>query len=93
MSNQNNVYFYPHSSKISREEKNPYIDLFLENLNKQVKVLNYDNPTSKGVFDLINYIKETDLIVFNWAENMPDKSVGKLQTLVLLILMSVKKLL
>lgn len=75
------AYLYP----ISDRDKhlglyNPYTDDFISSVKKEVIVVNEQDGSNTGLFNLIKYIFKIDYIFLNWIENLPERKGGALQT-------------
>ncbi len=86
-------YIYPITSRLRTGVYNPYIDNFIESNNGQFEFLNKNYPSGKGIFDLVKYLGKTDVVFFNWIENLPEKKGGIAQTAFLVLLLLLKRLL
>jgi len=72
---------------------NPYIDDTIASLEKYYRVINNENPSDKGIFDLLKYIFKIDYLFLNWIENLPERKAGRIQTLFFLAILPILKLL
>jgi beta-1,4-mannosyltransferase len=72
---------------------NPYIDDTIASLEKYYRVINNENPSDKGIFDLLKYIFKIDYLFLNWIENLPERKAGRIQTRFFLAILPILKLL
>jgi glycosyltransferase involved in cell wall biosynthesis len=86
-----NAYLYPLSARVSGES-NPYLDDFTQCLSNEFSVVNKNKPSNSGIFDMLKYINKIHIVFFNWIEDLPDKKVGMLQTILFLIMLPVFKI-
>jgi len=88
------AYIYPRSK---RKDKlglyNPYMDDLILSCRTYINFVNNDNHTSKGIFDIFKYLGQIDYIFFNWIEILPEKKGGIIQTILLIALFPIFKLL
>lgn len=88
------IYLYPISSRNSKiVSYNPYIDDTIASLEKYYRVINNENPSDKGIFDLLKYIFKIDYLFLNWIENLPERKAGRIQTRFFLAILPILKLL
>ena len=88
------IYFYPISARNDRIVSfNPYTFDFVDALQNHYSVVNKNMPSTKGILDLYRYLFKIDYIVLNWIEDLPEKQGGFFQTMFLLIIMSMSKIL
>jgi len=88
------IYFYPISARNERLVSfNPYTLDFIDSLRNNYRVINEKNPSTKGIFDIAKYFFKIDYIILNWIEDLPEKKGGFLQTMFLLMIMSLSKIL
>lgn len=86
------AYIYPHSSRNSNTViYNPYIDDFGRSCGKYFQFVNYTNPSRVGIFQIFKYLTKIDFIFFNWIEKLPELKGGKIQALVLILLLPILK--
>ena len=86
------VYIYPITARGGDESSNPYISNLTDSLLGSYEVVNQYNPSSNGILQLYNYFFKTDIVYFNWVENLPDRKGGAIQTLLLVKLIFLYKL-
>lgn len=75
------VYVYPNISRDLIGSNNPYI----QQLKKAIGMhaLYVDTATSEKAFpDLLRNGVRSDMIIFNWLENLPSRRLGLLQTII-----------
>jgi beta-1,4-mannosyltransferase len=90
------AYIYPRSANTKRKSTgvyNPYRDNFMHSVGQYVDFVNRDKRSSSGLFHLVKFLPKIDMVFFNWVENVPDKKYGYLQSIVLLLILRLKKLL
>jgi len=80
------AYLYPITARDTTQVFNPYLQDFMHSLKDHISFVNSSKPSGSGVFDMLKYLNEIDYIFFNWPENIPDKKLGKVQTLFLFML-------
>jgi len=86
------AYIYPLSSRDKTLGLyNPYIDDLIRSFSNFTRFENYDNPAKTGILDIFRYIKQIDYIFFNWIEKLPENKGGKIQTLILFIILHLLK--
>lgn len=71
---------------------NPYIDDLIQSCSKYINFINLDKPSKIGIFDIIKYIARIDYIFFNWIEKLPENKGGRVQSLVLVLLLPILKI-
>lgn len=88
------LYFYPISARNDKIVSfNPYTFDFVDALENHYIVVNKNKPSAKGILNLIRYFFNINFIVLNWIEDLPEKKGGFLQTMFLLMIMSLSKIL
>jgi glycosyltransferase involved in cell wall biosynthesis len=55
-------------------------------LSDKFTVLNLNHPSRAGIFDILLYLRKTDLILLNWIEDLPERRMGILQSLFFFLL-------
>jgi glycosyltransferase involved in cell wall biosynthesis len=75
-----NVYVYPWSTKATGDRGNPYIRNFITSLGPHCNVVNREQPTSCGLFGVAPWLRELDVLILHWAEDLPDKRGALAQT-------------
>jgi beta-1,4-mannosyltransferase len=86
------IYMYPKNDYATLESPNPYV-LNLEASLSEKHIIVNQNPNTKGVIELFNYIFRADIFFFNWIEDVSLKRYGKLQSILfILFLVAVKAL-
>lgn len=85
------IFLYPKADKMIGSP-NPYILNFIDALSQNHIVVN-SQAKNKGVFNLFKYLPNTDIFIFNWIENLPEKKFGKLQVVLFVVFMGMAKLL
>ncbi len=74
------AYIYP-SPVMKGDMINPYIENFVNSLEDNYVFLNRNAPsTSRGLFDMLNYINKVDIVFLNWPEEVPERKGGLIQT-------------
>ena len=89
MKNRARLYYYPNTAGF--KSTNPYTRRQLLELSKHFDVINGLAPTSIGIFDIFSKIFQIDILFCNWIENTPDKRLGFIQSLALLIFLYIKR--
>ncbi len=88
------AYLYPISGRNDQLGLyNPYIDDFIASLKGSVKVVNENDKSMSGVFNLAKYLFRIDMVFFNWIENIPDRKGGTYQVYFLYLAIFLAKLL
>ncbi len=80
------IYLYPVTGRNTTGVSNPYIDRVAEALNGQYRMVNRNDPSNRGIMDILKYLKNTDILYLNWIENLPDRHRGYLQLLFFFLL-------
>lgn len=86
-----NLYLYP----ILRDEIsdiNPFVRFQGESLGRHFRIVNAGKPSKIGIFDLIRYVRKTDILFLNWIEELPDKHRGIIQSLFFLLFLHIRSL-
>lgn len=86
------VYLFPLSTRAAYGVINPYISNLRDALNANFEVVNAHKPSKTGIFDVLKYLRKVDVVYFNWGEEVPENSLGRIQGIFLLILLSYLKL-
>lgn len=88
-----NIFIYPSRNKQNTISKNPYMEDLYDSCSKWWKIINYNEANALGVFNIFIKLKHIDIIWLNWIENLPDRKLGLLQSLLYLIFIFLNKLL
>lgn len=86
-----NIYIHPNASE-KYYSFNPYITNLNSAVSDYCTVVNRNTKSNNGILHLLGYLPKVDYIWFNWIEDLPDKSKGYLQTLVLIFILFYCKL-
>jgi beta-1,4-mannosyltransferase len=86
-----NAYIYPYSSRGSGMT-NPYIGYFINSLEDRIKFVNKEHPSNSGIFDLLKYLHQIDILFLNWPEEILEKKGGLLQSLLFMLIIPYLKL-
>jgi glycosyltransferase involved in cell wall biosynthesis len=86
-----NIYLYPITSRNFTGITNPYISNLAQSLSGSFKVINRDKPSDRGITDLFHFFRKTDIVYLNWIEDLPEKHMGKIQTLIFFSLFAALK--
>lgn len=86
------IYVYPNIKLGIKGFTNPYIKHLAESLSANNQVVNKDFPASNGIFDILKYLKQIDLLYLNWIEDLPEKRGGYIQSLFFILLLPYLKL-
>lgn len=81
-----NAYMYPVSAR-NADSANPYLRDFMQSLSEDYCFVNENMPSNLGILDIFKYMGRLKMVFFNWVEDLPDKRAGLLQTILLLILL------
>ena len=84
-------FIHPNTDKVVGSP-NPYIANFANSLSQNHEVINR-NAKNRGVFNLYRYLFQTDIYVFNWIEDLPQKRYGRVQTVLFIAFTFLAKLL
>lgn len=87
------AYIYPISLYLDQTLPNPYLDNFMDVLGSTYEFLNRENPSNKGILDLLIYFRKIDTIFLNWIEDLPDKRGGVFQAFFFMAMVYVLKML
>ncbi len=72
------------------EGANDYILRLREQLANDFTIVNQE--TSMGLVDILLKLHKTNVLYFNWVEDIPDRKLGYLQVLLLLLILVIAKL-
>ncbi|RFZ94848.1 hypothetical protein D0C36_04760 [Mucilaginibacter conchicola] len=86
------IYLYPITADNLPVNGNNYIGNLINELEKEFVVVN-KQPTTLGIIDILRKIHKTDIIYFNWIEDLPDRRFALLQTFLLMVLLPLSKIL
>jgi len=75
------IYLYPNSSRNRTGVRNPYMGQLRAALSRHFKIVNAGRPSNRGIFDILQYTRDIDMVFLNWIEDLPGKHMGFLQTL------------
>ncbi len=81
------IYLYPLSARLKTGIYNPYMDDLEQALSNIYHVINAKKHSRTGIADILIYLHKTNIIYFNWIEDLPDKKYGSLQTYGLFVLL------
>jgi len=87
-----NVYLYPNSARTENAVENPYMGNLKAALRNHFEVVNANKPSAIGIFDILKYLRNLDVVYFNWAEELPSLHRGRLQGYFLMILLPILRL-
>ncbi len=87
MKEQKNLYLYPVSSRGGFDSGNPYLRNLAKELGKYFRIINLEKPSGLGILPMFRYFRKTDIALFNWIENLPDRKAGSVQVFLLGILL------
>jgi beta-1,4-mannosyltransferase len=87
-----NIYVFPNSKNLPAESRNPYISHLILSLSRKANVINKNKPSSIGIIDLVLNIHKTDVVSFNWIENIVERRGGLLQIFLFYFVLAVLKL-
>ncbi|RYY85594.1 MAG: hypothetical protein EOO15_16605 [Chitinophagaceae bacterium] len=85
MSDKLRLYLYPYTNFGRYEGANSYIDRLKETLDIPFRVIN--ERTDRGMVHLLRSLPRTDIVYFNWIEDLADKRYGYLQILLLAVIL------
>lgn len=87
------AYMYPVTKRLTTGVYNPYLDNFMNSTAPFVNYLNRQYPSNSGLFNVFRFIPFLNVLFLNWAEDLPDKKGGIIQSLFLLVLLRLRKIL
>jgi beta-1,4-mannosyltransferase len=87
-----NIYVFPNSKNLPAESRNPYISHLIESLSNKANVINKNKPSSIGLLDLLFNIHKTDVVSFNWIENIVERRGGQMQVFIFFFVIAIMKL-
>ena len=80
------IYLYPITARDHTGVSNPYIQRLAGALSNSFQVVNRNEPSNRGIMDIIKFLPSTDILYLNWIEDLPAKHMGYLQTLFFFLL-------
>jgi hypothetical protein len=83
----NRIYIYPITARGKDESQNPYVYNLTSAISLHSLVVNKNDPSKNGILQLFRYFFKTDVIYFNWIENLPDKKGGYIQSALLILIL------
>jgi len=87
------LFLYPMNRTDSTINKNPYQELFIENIeNNDITVINKNKSLKLGVISLLTHLIKTDVYYFNFIENIPERKFGVVQSLLFFPIFLILKL-
>lgn len=86
------VYLYPNTARTRNVVENPYMANVTAALSNHFEVVNAKKPSGIGIFDILKYLLNLDIVYFNWIEEVPSRHRGKLQAYFVMILIPILKL-
>jgi beta-1,4-mannosyltransferase len=86
-----NVYVYPWSTRAAAGAVNPYLGDFIRSLEPHCTVVNRERRTSRGLFGVVPYLRQLDVLVLHWIENVPDRRGAAAQVALLHALLRSKR--
>lgn len=86
------VYLYPNIILDNAKSMNPYFKDLSNAILIHNKVINEGNPTRFGIFNILRYINDLDIVYLNWVEDLPDKRGGTIQSIFFMLLLPCLKL-
>jgi beta-1,4-mannosyltransferase len=86
------IYIYPITARGTDESGNPYIKNLVKSLSDRYLIINKDKPSNNGIIQLYQLFFKTDIVFFNWIENLPERKAGFIQTLLLLSILRIFKI-
>ena len=84
-------FIHPNTDKVIGSP-NPYVENFADALSQKHQVVNR-HAKNRGVFNFYRYLSQTDIYVFNWIEDLPQKKYGRIQTVLFIVFTFIAKLL
>ena len=86
------IYLYPISSRGEDISANPYISNLAKAIKELGEIVNLNQPSSSGIFQMILYYRKYNVLFLNWIENIPDRKAGYGQSLLLFALIIILRL-
>lgn len=83
------IYIYPITARTSKIIPNPYLEDLCTALSNHYTIVNRNDPSRSGIFQLFRYVFRIDYLYLNWIEDLPDKKLGALQTFIFKIFVAV----
>src|SRR4051812_35353757 len=83
--NKPSIYLYPITPHTFAEGANDYIIKKSNCLSEDFMLVN--SATKAGILDIVFKLFKTDVIYFNWIEDLADKSFGYLQVVILFMVL------
>ncbi len=84
------IYIYPYTGETYKEGGNSYIRNLVTHLRNEYHIVN--KKTAIGMLDVLINMNKSDIIYFNWIEDLPDRRFGYLQVLMLFLILVIAKL-
>lgn len=86
------VYVYPDRSYSLKPDTNPYIKDLVTALETNGTDVIRSKTAWLGVIDIFLYINKLDAVVFNWVEEVANRTMGYIQVIALLFLIPILRL-
>jgi beta-1,4-mannosyltransferase len=83
------LFIYPNTSETYRQGGNSYIRNLIFHLNGEFSIVN--RKTTIGLLDVLLKLPKSDIIYFNWIEDIPDRRFGFLQVPLLAVILFLAK--
>lgn len=80
------VFIYPITDLSKSDSRNPYIFDLVSSLDKRAFVVNSTDSNKMGIIDAYRYFFKSDQFIFNWVENIRDRKLGYIQSLLFILL-------
>jgi beta-1,4-mannosyltransferase len=80
------IYLYPITGRNNTGVSNPYIERLAEAFSGQFLIVNMNDPSNRGIINVLKYLRCTDILYLNWIEDLPAKYMGYLQSLFFFLL-------
>jgi beta-1,4-mannosyltransferase len=71
------IYVYPTTASFFKEGSNTYIQNLRHYLGQEFYIVN--KITKTGLLDILLKLPKTDILYFNWIEDIPDRKYGSIQ--------------
>lgn len=84
-----NIYFYPNLETKKTLTQNPFIDDFINEVKNYSVIVN--KSSSYGILNIFKYIRIANIFLLNWIEDLPDRKLGLLQTIVFFLFLIINK--
>lgn len=85
------IYVYPDRSYSLKPDTNPYVKDLANALEASSVVVVHSKTAWLGVIDIFLHLRRTDAVVFNWIEEVANRTMGYVQAIALVFLLPILK--